>query len=71
MFLALAPTKCWSAPPSHVDEMVWMLVVFLETFLYLYQANSHQESLVCLDIPVVITRQGDISELGLDGFYLL
>ena len=52
-------------PPSHFDEMVWMLVVFIETFLYL--SNSHQDCSVCLDILVVITCQGDIWEQGLYG----
>ena len=41
----------------------------LETLLNM--ANSHQNHFVCLNIPVVITRQGDILELGLDGCCLL
>ena len=55
--------------PSQVDERVGMLAVFLETFLYL--ATTRQDYFVSQNIPVVITRQSDILEHGLDGCILL
>ena len=64
MFAGSGPHWVLVFPP-----LILMLVVFLETFLYL--ANSHQDCFVCLDIPVVITSQGDILEQGLDGCTLL
>ena len=42
---------------------------FLETFFNM--VNSHQDPLVCLNIPAVITCQGDIPELGHDGCVFL
>ena len=39
--------------------------------ILLNMANSHQNHVVGLNIPVVITRQGDILELGLDGCCML
>ena len=55
-------TGCWF--PSHIDKRVWMFFSFLETFMNM--THSHQNYLVDLNIPVIITCQGDILELGFD-----
>ena len=52
-------------PPPHVDKRVWVWVLPLKSF-----GNStdiHQHHLVSLNNKAVITCQGDIVELGLDG----
>ena len=60
---------CIKVVPSHVDKRVWMFFFFVEN--YLNKANSHQDHYVSLNILVIITCQGDIFELGLDGNCLL